>query len=128
KAQVELGGYFDSAERRERIARDQRAVAGVQERDMPGCVAGRGDHLQAPDALAGRHAYVGDRLDLWPAAGHLALDDGLAGVDARVQVREEHLHRVAETPLQRVEGADVVAVAMGQRDAADLIAGALRGG
>ena len=64
---------------------------------MAGGVAGAGDHLEAADAIAGRRARrPGRSLQLRPGAGQLALDDLLAGVDPRVELGHQHLHRVAE--------------------------------
>ena len=70
-------------------------------------------------------ADVGDGLELRPAPGELAVDDLLARVDARVELGHEDLDGVAELLAERVERADVVAVAMRERDPADRATGRL---
>src|SRR6185312_4583068 len=60
-------------------------------------------------------------------ARQLALDDRLAGEDAGIHVGHEHLNRPAQPLLQRIERADVIAVAVRQRDPPDRLARFLRG-
>jgi hypothetical protein len=126
EAQVEMVRHGDAADRREDVAGDQRAVARVEERDVTRRVTGAGDDLEAPDAVARREPDVGHGLQRRPASGHLALDDLLARVDAGVELRHQHLDP-GQPLLQRVERADVVAVAVRQHDAPDRAAGLLRG-
>ena len=54
EARVDLRGGRDAAERGVRVAAVERAVARVEERDVAGRVAGRGDDLERADPLAGR--------------------------------------------------------------------------
>ena len=56
--------------------------------------------------------------------GQLALYDVLAGVNSRVELGDEDLDLVSEPLLERVQGADMVPVAVGERYAADAAAGA----
>ena len=96
----------------------------VEEGDVAGRVAGRGDHLQRADPLArleqagrpGRRSRV--------AAAHLCVGR-LAGIrghvlleQARVAARDQHLS-VGQRRRQVVEPAHVVAVGMGERDPHD---------
>src|SRR4051794_36411699 len=53
EARVRLRRGGDAAERRERVAAVQRAVARVEEGDVPGRVPRGGDDLERADALAG---------------------------------------------------------------------------
>jgi len=117
-----------AAVRREDVACEERAVARVEERDVARAVAGTRDDLEAPDAVAVREPDIGRRRDGRPAAGQLAVDDLLAGEDARVELGHEHLDRVAEALLQPVDRPRVVAVAVGERDPPDRGAGVGRGG
>src|SRR5438093_7307969 len=71
---------------------------------------------------------VGLRPKLRPAPGELPFDDLLAGVYPRVELRHEDLGGVAETFSQGVQRADVVAVAVRERDPANRPARARRGG
>ena len=111
----------------EDVARDQRAIARVEERDVAGTVTRAGHDLEAADPVAGRKPHVRHRFDLWPTARQLALDDRLAGEDAGIHLGHEHLNRPAQPLLQRIERADVIAVAVRQRDPPDRLARFLRG-
>ncbi len=128
EAPVEVVRHFRSPVGGEDIARDQRAVAGVQERDVAGSVSRRGDHLEAADPLAAAEQHVGLRLDVFPEPRHLLAVDLLrARPYARVRLAQEHFDAIAEARHDRVEPAGVVAVAVGEGDAADLPAGVLCG-
>src|SRR5581483_7198611 len=98
-------------------------IARVEEGDVPGCVPWRGDDLEAADAVTRPEEDAGQRLQRRPRARQLPLDDMLAGVDPRVELRHVHLDLVAEPFAQLVEGADVVAVPVRKRDPRDRPAG-----
>src|SRR5581483_4856089 len=98
------------------------------ERHVPRSVAWRGYDLQAADAVAGLEQRVGLRLDLGPTAGQAAVDDLLAGQDARVRLGAEELDRWAQLGPQLVDRARVIEVAVGERDPPDLGPGGAGGG
>ena len=93
---------------------------------MPRRVTRRGHDLEVADPLTAEQPHVGHCRDRPPEAWQLALDDLLAGEDARVGVAHQHLD-VAEPLLELVERAGVVAVAVRQRDAPDLATGVTSG-
>src|SRR3954452_18489908 len=132
EARVRLGRGRDAAERRERVARDKRPVAGVEERDLAGRVAGRGEDLERADPVAGREQAARTRLHLVVAAAQLALR--LVGIEALVAGEEARVARgdrdlgLRQRGGERVERADVVAVGVRQRDPDDRRVELTRGG
>lgn len=67
-------------------------------------------------------------VDHRPAAGQPALDELLAGEDSSVEFGDEDLAVVAEPLLARVQRANVVSVAVGERYSPDRAASARRSG
>jgi hypothetical protein len=109
----------------ERVAGQERPVARVQERHVPGSVTGRRDHLEAADALAPRQADVRPGRERRPRSAPLALDDPLAGAFAGVEVAQEDVDCGPEPCVERIERPGVIQVPVRQRDAPDLATGAL---
>ena len=70
-------------------------------------------------AIAGLEEHVGLRRQLRPGARELVVDDLLSCVDAGVELGHRDLHVAVEPAAELVERADVVAVAVGDRDAPD---------
>src|SRR5690349_23735602 len=93
---------------------------------MPRRVARCPDHLEAADAVAGLEEDIGLGLELRPGARKLVVDDVLAGVDARVELGHRDLDVAVQQTAELVERADVVAVAVGERNAPDPATGLLR--
>ena len=69
--------------------RDHRAVARVEERDVAGRVARGRDDLEAADAVARDAGGAAGLRTARPAARRLALDHGLAGEDAGVELGDQ---------------------------------------
>src|SRR5690348_5878303 len=67
----EVAGHGGTAEGREHVAAEQRAVARVEEGDVPGGMTGRVDHLETADPIARLEEHVRLRLQLRPGARKL---------------------------------------------------------
>ena len=127
-----LGAGRDAAERRVGVAGVERAVAGVEEREVPGRVARRGVDLERADDVAGLDRPRRPRLRAGDRAAQLDLrlvrvDRLVAGQQARVARGDQDLD-AGELCRERVEAADVVLVGVGQRDPADRLPERLGGG
>src|SRR3954462_14217035 len=86
----------DSAESREHVARDQRAVSRVEEGHVPRRMPRGLDRLEAVDAVAGLEEHVRLRLQLRPGTRELVVDDALPRVDAGVELGHRDLHVAVE--------------------------------
>jgi len=131
EAPVDPGGGLDAAQRREGVGAEERPVAWIEEGDLAGGVSGGGVDLERADPVAVRErprrpgararvaaAQLGVRLS---RVHHLVL-----GEQPGVARGDEH-RGVRQGGGQRVEGADVVAVRVRERDPDDRRA-QLRGG
>ena len=96
KRGFDLRGGGDAAERGVGVAAVERAVARVEERHVPGRVAGRGDDLERADPLAGLERARRAGLRARVAAAQLALllagvERHVLGQQPRVAAGDQHL-------------------------------------
>src|SRR5215217_9172725 len=123
ETRVHLRRRRHAAERRVGVGGVERAVTCVEERNLPGCVTGRCDHLQRANAVARREGSPGPRLRTRIAPTELP--DLLTGVErllARHQARVTDGDRdlgIGELLGELVERPDVVAMGMRQSDPHD---------
>ena len=97
----------------EGVPGDHRSIARVQKGDVPGCMARSEHYLEASHAVAIDQPEVWRSLEFWPRSRQLPVHDVLACVNAGVELGHEHLHQLAQALLQRVQRADMIAVAVG---------------